>query len=90
MLWQKFLDICLCKNPLAKFWAAKLSCIFQTFLNSWAQVDFAENRTSSSLLNQLDVSWEEVLTPSDQMAANVQIHLFLAKISTLVHIAPIS
>ena len=36
MLWQKFLDICLCKNPLAKFRAAELSCIFQTFLNSWA------------------------------------------------------
>ena len=36
MLWQKCLDICLFKNPPAKFRAAELSCIFQTFLNSWA------------------------------------------------------
>ena len=95
MLWQKILDICLFKNPLAKLeqlnWVAfsKLFSTVELCLRAW-KVDFAENQTSSSLLNQLNVSWVEILTPSDQMAASVQIYPFLAKTSTSVHIAPIS
>ena len=34
----KFLVICLCKNPWAKLWAAELSGVFQSFLNSWAML----------------------------------------------------
>ena len=92
MLWQKFLDICLFKNPLAKFRAAELSCIFQTFLNSWALLTSLKSwfYWKPNIIICVLSAECELLMPSDQMAASVQIYPFLAKTSTSVHIAPIS
>ena len=79
------------KNLEQLSWVAfsKLFSTVELCLLAW-KVGFVENQTSSSLLNQLNLSWVEILTPSDQMAASVQIYPFLAKSSTSVQIAPIS
>ena len=94
ILWQRFLVICLCKNPIAKFRTTAFSKVFST-VKLW-KVDLAEKQNINWKIRHLlctaipeTESWVKILRSSDQMATSLQFYQFFAKTSTSVHIAPI-